>query len=161
LAVDSDRMLPNAYFIAVAQQVAQVLDALKVDFQIELYTEVPDQPFVVTPGHHGIHHRIGASFVLRPELSRIDEFGVLPNLVHRINGEAVDCLRGLATADIMVMSRSSFSYLGGILNRRGVVLYHPFWHGALSSWLKVEPDGQFDQSELSKAVHGLWPSSTA
>jgi hypothetical protein len=151
----SDRMLSNAYFIAVAQSVAQVLEALEIDFQIELYTEVPDQSFVVTPGHHGIEHRISAPFVFHPALSRVDEFRVLPNLVPCINGEAIDCLRGLATADVLVMSRSSFSYLGGILNRDAIVLYHPFWHSALSSWHTVEPDGQFDRSEFSQAVQRL------
>jgi hypothetical protein len=151
-AVESDRMLPNAYFIQVAQQVAQALSALMIDFQIELYTEIPGQSFVVTPDHHGIHRRISTPFVFHPESIRIDEFGVLPNLVHRINGEAIDCLCGLATADVLVMSRSSFSYLGGILNRNAIVLYHPFWHPAPSAWLTVDPDGQFDQSEFSQAV---------
>jgi hypothetical protein len=155
LALDSDRMLPNAYFIHVAKNVAHALDALKIDFRIELYTEIPEHAFVVHPDHHGIFHRISAPFVLDPELNRIDEFDVLPNLVHRVNGSVVDCIRGLATADVLVMSRSSFSYLGGILNRNGIVLYHPFWHQALSSWVTVDPDGQFGQQEFSKAVQSL------
>jgi len=112
LVVDSDRMLPNAYYIQVAQNVASTLSVLKVDFQLELYTEVPYEEFVVQPEHHGISHRISAPVVVHPEMNRMDDFSVLPNLVHCINGRAVDCLRGLATADILVMSRSSLSYLG-------------------------------------------------
>jgi hypothetical protein len=154
-----DRMLPNAYFIQVAQQVAQTLNELEIEFQIELYTEVPDRSFIVTPDHHGIEHRISAPFVFDPESSRLDEFSVLPNLVPRLNGEAVDCLRGLATADVLVMSRSSFSYLGGILNRNCVVLHHPFWHSTPSPWLSVDPDGAFDQPAFSRGVQSLrhWP----
>jgi hypothetical protein len=150
-----DRMLPNAYFIQVAQQVVQTLNELEIEFQIELYTEVPDETFVVTPEHHGIEQRISGPFVFDPGLSRLDEFSVLPNLVPCLNGEAADCLRGLATADVLVMSRSSFSYLGGILNRNCVVLYHPFWHSPPSPWLAVDPDGHFDQSEFSQAVETL------
>jgi hypothetical protein len=151
----SERMLPNRYFIQVAQNVADTLRALKIDFQIELYTEVPDKAFVVQPEDHGILNRISAPFELHPDMSRIDEFSVLPNLVHRINGTVIDCIRGLATADVLVMSRSSFSYLGGILNTEGIVLYHPFWHRAPSSWLTVDPDGQFAQQEFSRAVQRL------
>ena len=53
-------------------------------------------------------------------------------------------MRSLATADVLVMSRSSFSYVAAILNRDGAVMYHPFWHRAPSSWITVAPDGRFD-----------------
>jgi hypothetical protein len=80
---------------------------------------------------------------------------VLPSLKLFINERAIDCIRKLATADILVMSRSSFSYLGAILNRNGIVLYHPFWHDAPSSWLPVGPGGDFDQLVLTKDVQAL------
>ena len=155
LALDSDRMLPNAYYINVAQNLARILGTLRIHYLMELHTEVPTQEFVVQPDHHGIFNRISAPTVLNPEMCRLDEFGVLPNLVHCINETAIDCLRKLATADILVMSRSSFSYLGGILNRNSIILYHPFWHAALSSWLPVGPDGQFNQLKFIKAVATL------
>src|SRR5260221_264216 len=151
-AVDSARMLPNAYYISVAQNLAHVLEALRIDYLIELRTEVPNREFVVQPDHHGISNRISAPAVFTPEMCHLDEFSVLPNLVCYTNETAIDCLRKLATADILVMSRSSFSYLAGILNRNTIVLYHPFWHRAPSSWMTVGPDGQFNQSKFSKAV---------
>jgi hypothetical protein len=152
LVVDSHRMLPNAYYVNVAQNVARVLEALKLDYLLELHTEIPSREFVVQPDHHGILNRISAPGVINQEMSRLDEFSVLPNLVRCINDPAIACLRKLATADVLVMSRSSFSYLAGILNQNGIVLYHPFWHPAPSSWMTVGPDGQFHQSKFSKAV---------
>ena len=100
-------------------------------------------------------YRITAPVVLSPEMCRLEEFSVLPNLVHRVNGRAIECIGGLATADVLVMSRSSLSYLGAILNRNGIVLYHPFWHGAPSSWMTVGPDGQFDETQFRQAVTAL------
>jgi hypothetical protein len=152
LVLDSDRMLPNSYYINVAQQVARVLDALKLDYRIELCTEVPNHDILVQSDHHGISNRINAPVVVSPDMCRLDEFSVLPNLVHCVNERTIDCIRRLATADIVVMSRSSFSYLAGILNRDGIVLYHPFWHSPLSSWMTVAPDGAFDQPQLRSAV---------
>jgi len=153
--VESDRMLPNSYYICIAQQIVEVLEALALDYHIELHTEVPTKAFFVQPGHHGIYDRIDAPVLLTPEMCRLEEFDVLPHLIPYVNGGAIDCLRRLATADILVMSKSSFSYLGGILNRNVVVLYHPFWHGAPSSWMTVGQDGHCDQLQLTRAVTTL------
>ena len=155
LVLDSDRMLPNVYYINVAQNVARILEVLKIDYQLELHTEVPNKEFIIQPDHPGISNRISSPTIVSPEMCRLDEFSVLPNLVRCINEPAIDCLRKLATTDILVMSRSSFSYLGGILNRNGIILYHPFWHRAPSSWMTVGPDGQFNQLKFRKAVKTL------
>lgn len=151
-AVDSDRMLANRYYIAVAQNIARVLGPLGIDYRMELHTEIPSREFVVEPDHHGIANRIGGPKLVSPDMCRLDEFGVLPNLACYVNEAAIDCLRRLATADILVMSRSSFSYLAAILNRKGVILYHPFWHAAPSSWVTVGADGHFDPSDFRRAV---------
>ena len=156
LVLDSDRMLPNTYYISVARSVAHVLEELAIDYQIELSTEVPKGEFVVQPHYRGMNGRIHGPVAVSPEMCRLDDFGVLPNLVRCINERAIDCIRKLATADVLVMSRSSFSYLGGILNRSGIVFYHPFWHPAPSSWITVEPDGRFDEPRFREAVGALW-----
>jgi hypothetical protein len=155
LALDSDRMLPNAYYISVAKNVAQVLESLKIDYEIELFTEVPQKELVVQPDHHGIFNRIPGPRVIGPEMLQLNEFDELPNLVPCPNGKAIVCLEKLATADVLVMSRSSFSYVAAILNRSGVVLYHPFWHSPLSSWMSVDPEGQFDRDRFREAVSAL------
>jgi hypothetical protein len=147
----SDRMLPNSYYIGVARRVADALETAGLEYEIELWTEVPTSDFVAGPQHHGINGRISEPFAARAEMYGLAEFDELPNLVHRLNGRAIDCLEGLATADVFVMSRSSFSYVAAILNRSGVVLYHPFWHSGMSAWIDVDPDGAFDPSRLLAA----------
>jgi hypothetical protein len=153
--VFSERLLPNTYYIGVARGVARVLDALGLTYNIELWTEVPTREFTVYPHHHGIDHGIDEPVVFTPEMCHLADFDVLPNLVRCVNGRAIDCMRGLATADILVMSRSSFSYVGAILNRDGIVMYHPFWHEAPSAWMRVAPDGRFEECELRRAVGAL------
>ena len=146
--IDSQRMLPNVYYINVAQHTRSASHRL---------------PNRTSHGgaQQGIYCSAGSSWYLQsnqrphscqPEMCRLDEFSLLPNLVRCIKEKAIDCLRELITADVLVMSRSSFSYVRGILNRNGIVLYHPFWHRAPSSWMTVGPDGQFDQLKFSKAV---------
>jgi hypothetical protein len=152
IVLDADRMLPNRYYVGVARRVADALETLGLEYEIELWTEVPTGDFVVGLYDHGINGRLAEPFAVRAEMYGLEEFNELPNLVHRINGRAIDCLEGLATADVLVMSRSSFSYVAAILNRSGVVLYHPFWHSGMSAWIEVEPDGAFDASRLTAAI---------
>jgi hypothetical protein len=145
-------MLPNSYYIEVAKRVARQLDQLRIDHQMELCTEVPRREFVIEPDRLGVAGRVSAPTSIGSEMSRLDEFGVLPNLTHHVNESAMDCIRRMATADVLVMSRSSFSYLAGILNREGIVFYHPFWHQPLSSWITATSEGAFDESGLMKAL---------
>jgi hypothetical protein len=155
LILDQDRMLPNAYYISVAQNVARVLEALRVDYQIELHTEVAEKEFTVQPDDHGMFNRLSSPVIVSPQMNRLEEFSALPHLVRCINERTIDCLRKLATADILIMSKSSFSYVAGILNRNGVILYHPFWHPAPAFWMAIEPDGRFDELKFREAVGAL------
>lgn len=43
--VDSNRMLPNGYYIAAMLKMAEVFDELKVRYRFELYTEMPASVF--------------------------------------------------------------------------------------------------------------------
>src|SRR5262245_7901810 len=40
LVVESQRMLPNSYYVSVAQDMMRVLEALGIEYQLELHTEV-------------------------------------------------------------------------------------------------------------------------
>ena len=134
-AVDSDRMLPNSYYVSTAQTIARVLEGLSIPYECELYTEVANKAFEITATHHGIHQRIARSVNLNPRMNRLEDFDAIPNVKIIANGDAIEALKGMATADIFMMSRSSFSYVAAILNRRGIVIYYPFWHSPLPSWI--------------------------
>lgn len=154
-ALDSLRMLPNEFYVQVGRTVAGQLERRGLDYRMELHTEVASRAFVLRPDDGGISHRIDAPVLMRPEMNQLEEFDALPNLVHCINEPAIDCLRQLATAHIVVMSRSSFSYVAAILNRRGLVLSHPFWHARLPSWIEVDATGQFDSEKFERVLEEL------
>lgn len=53
-----------------------------------------------------------------------------------LNDTIENTFLGLVYADILVISKSSFSYTAGLLTD-GLVIYHPgFWHPPLESWIK-------------------------
>ena len=54
-----------------------------------------------------------------------------------INESIEDTFTSLVLADVLVISKSSYSYIAGILSE-GIVYYQPFWHSPLPNW-KVAP----------------------
>jgi hypothetical protein len=148
--VDSDRMLPNSYYISVAQGIQRILDELKLNYIFELHTELPIEAFVVTPSHHGIINRISDSVVVDPQSSKLEDFNSIPNLERFINTDAIETIQKMASADVLIMSHSSFSYLGAVLNVNGVIIYHKFWHSMLEEWLRADDFGHFSKRKFLK-----------
>lgn len=64
-----------------------------------------------------------------------DEFLVFtdPNIQIISGGDALVTFEHLVKADVLVMSKSSFSYVAGLYNENKV-LYTPFWHNPLNHW---------------------------
>jgi predicted Fe-Mo cluster-binding NifX family protein len=151
LAVDSNRMLPNSYYIASTMRIVAALKQLGIPFVCELYTEIPSKAFVVTPHSQGINGRLSAPVVIDPKMNRIEEFDVIPNLHKCINLDAIESLRGMATADALIISRSSFSYLAALFSK-GIVIYYPFWHRPLKEWLTSDSNGNLPSDELLRQL---------
>jgi hypothetical protein len=64
---------------------------------------------------------------------------VTVSIVH--GGDPLEAFAFMTQADILIMSRSSLSYLAGLLNSNGTV-YFPinFWHSPLRSWEKFRDE---------------------
>lgn len=62
----------------------------------------------------------------------------------------------MVTADVVVMAKSSFSFVPALLNAKATVLYSPFWHPALPGWQTVSNEilkkGSLDLRELQANV---------
>jgi hypothetical protein len=155
--VDSHRMLPNEYYLAVIHQIREILDELALNYEFELYTEVPQKTFTVSPVHHGIANRITDPIVVDPKLNKIEDFDTIPNLKKFVNTNPIETLKGMSSANILVMSHSSFSYLASILNHQGITLYHNFWHQPLRKWLNTSDTGYFSKElfveQLSRIIN--------
>lgn len=61
-------------------------------------------------------------------------FNEKQNTVLHLNEDVKSTFIGLIMSDILVQSKSSFSYVAGLLSK-GIVYHIPFWHPPLSSWV--------------------------
>jgi len=57
----------------------------------------------------------------------------------------------MATADALIISRSSFSYLAALFSK-GIVIYYPFWHQPLKEWLISDMNGNISSEELNEQL---------
>jgi hypothetical protein len=64
-----------------------------------------------------------------------------------LNTPAIPTFRAFVEADILIMTKSSFSYAAAILNG-GVKLYDRFARAPMSKWIVRESDGSFDRGQL-------------
>lgn len=135
--VDSHRMLPNSYYIDCMRSLKCILDTHNIPFEFHLYTEVVKEPIHITPSHHGISNRTTHTITIRPEDSHIEDFNCFDSIHYHINESPVDTLIDLINSDILLASRSSYSYVAAILKKKGLVLFHPFWHSLSNHWIPV------------------------
>jgi hypothetical protein len=69
-----------------------------------------------------------------------------------LNVEPREALDDFATADVLILSRSSLGYLGGLLNPHGVVVYASWWHPPLPHWLVADEHGNLDPAQVATCI---------
>lgn len=80
------------------------------------------------------------------------EFSKYPNLHWCMEMGAQDSFLHMVYADVLITSKSSFSYKPALLNRGIKVCPRDFWHGYPNApgWVMAENDGLINESELKK-----------
>jgi len=141
--------LPNSYFLQVTKTVVEALHALGVPFVVRLHTEVPPRPYTLHPGMSGVYFILDRPSMIDPADYALEEFEVIPNLEMVLNVEPRECLDDFATADILVLSRSSLGFVGGLLNPHGCVVCPAAFHAALPDWLVASREGVVDAAQLA------------
>jgi hypothetical protein len=162
ISPEGNRMLPNSYYINLTLRIVEVLNTLGISWSCELHTEVPTKTFVVTSENSAMQtmkERVLHPVMIKQEESFFEEFNVIPHLKICNNHDPVEAIRSFATADLFIMSRSTFSYLGAILNKTGIIVYHPFWFSAPVEWIDSTHELSFHE-RLVAACEG-WKKSSA
>lgn len=142
--VDSNRMLPNDFYINNCRKIIKILDEKNIQYKIELYTEVPDKKYNITGNHPGINNRIKNNIVIDPNDNNIHEFDCLPNIDKYINENIMLTFDRMINCDILIASRSSLSACTSYI-KEGITVYHPFWHNLISNDIKTT-DPNFEKN---------------
>ena len=136
------RFLPIEYFEKLVSHIQHENSNSELD--VCLLTDAPAESFSYSPPADQLEmwQRTGYEInnglieikALDLERSRILGFPGF-RVVH--GGDPVEALKVMADADYFLMSRSTLSFLGALLNRSGKIIYPPpFWFG-INEWLDL------------------------
>jgi hypothetical protein len=150
------RWLPNSYYLRVCGQIIEALQKQGAPCIVRLHSELPTRRYALYPLTPGLYFEPERPVTIDPADYALEDFDVLPNLEMVFNAEPLDALRDFATADVLILSASSFGYLGGMLNPHGVVVFAPLtWNAALPDWLVADEHGNLNPEEVTAKIADL------
>jgi Uncharacterised nucleotidyltransferase len=146
------RLLPNSYYLRTCETIVNALSTQNIHFVVRLHTEMPRRHYTLHPGIQGLYFDLVQPSTIDPNEFGLEDFEALPNLEIVLNAEPKAALDDFATADVLILSLSSFGYLGGLLNTHGLIVYAPWWHAPLPDWLVASEQGDLDAAQVATRI---------
>ncbi len=131
--------------------VKEWLDAQHVPHKISIYSEGSSKDFeeISIPGVELANYRVGRHPDSRAEDCAEESFRRGGSF---IDIDAVAAMRELIEADVLIMSKSSFSYCAGIISD-GIKLFEELQDmPPMDEWIVRLPDGSFDRAEFERQL---------
>ncbi len=153
--LDTHRLLPKSYYISCMKSLESFLDSKCVPYEFHVYGEYNEAPIIVTPDHHGIVRRIPGTIVMESDKEYFDDFKDCKNVHFHLNECPIEALCAFINADCFIASKSSFSYVAAMLNKKGCVFFSPdFWCGLSPDWIpyRSEEDVYNNSSKLCRIL---------
>lgn len=149
--VEKHRLLPNSYYMGVLERLITMCRSIGRSYAVDIFSESMPTGTTLRPEDlaPGVSRQ---SFVVSGDMDNFGEFDSLGPITYRINEDLMSTMHAMRDADVLVTSKSSMSVVAGLLQQRGIVLFHPFWHPALPAWIITRPNGSFDTDHVKKLV---------
>jgi hypothetical protein len=141
---NSPRALSTQYFIAVLKYISES-NLQSQSTSLTIVTDAAEEDFYYMPvskqknkwEEFNYLEDINGVKVSGHSFKEIKDY--FPGEINIIRGgDAQAAVSLMRVADYLIMSRSSMSYVGALLNTTGTIYYPPdFWHKPLKKWIKV------------------------
>ncbi len=137
----SPRFLPLTYYPDAVREILKQ-EKLPLDSEILVHTDIPRESGKWKPFQESkiselssIGYEIKESLLDFEGIDLKNEyFAGFPNLSVKHCAPLLETLNDMIAADVLLMSRSSFSYIAGIVNRNSVYIPRSHGHGKMSRW---------------------------
>jgi hypothetical protein len=139
----SPRAILNNWYLEVLNKYVNQLEANGEKYHIDVFTDMPkhDINFAPLAFQRNFWKQLPRFenemiAVHGEDLNKTTFKNFGNSLTVHYGGDPLNDLMHMAEADLLIMSRSSFSFVGALLNRQGKVISPPnFGHKKLSSWI--------------------------
>lgn len=158
-SASSPRFLPLTYYPAAIKEILK-REKMSLNSEILVHTDIPKESGKWKPFQESKISElksIGYEFKESSlDFNGIDlkneYFSEFSNLSVKHCAPLLDTLDDMIAANILLMSRSSFSYIAGILNRNIVYIPRSHGHGKMSRWKWDFKDKKSPQFELLSGI---------
>jgi hypothetical protein len=136
----SQRYTSTESFSEIVKDLLDLVLHDRKDYVITIFTDAPTKKSKASQEFVDMNlweSQLGIGNDFEIELESFDDLKKKhPRTVVRNDLDSITSLCMMIEADVLVMSKSSFSFVAGVLNRSGLVVYQDFWHQPLSRWLR-------------------------
>lgn len=162
-----DRLLPLSHYEKVLVTVTRLLNSLGIQYQILIPQEGGQtrklsiansnliQSMAIDPDNSQVKVNNDGTVTLIHESPDLESTPILFKAKWLDPTSAFSDFELMLNADLLVTSKSSFSFLAGLINRKAIKIYAPFWHSTPSDWLSA------DDVDLDKLIEKIAEISTS
>jgi hypothetical protein len=134
--ITKKRFMENQYFYKIMFQMENLLLEKKVPYQFHIFSEG-----TLSKDFEELHWITKSNFTA--QLSNGKKFKK-PIQVH-LNGDPMESLHHLVSANVIVMAKSCYSYIAGMLNPESIKIYTKFWFKPVfDDWIIANENSTFD-----------------
>jgi len=148
-SINTFRSLDSDYYFKTLDGITAILDKSKTEYQIILHSDF-NVPYDDSKNRSITQMTKSHLFELRlidsennPDKKVLDLAFTLLNAIHdryrnvefSKSQTPLSSLQSMASADFLVLSKSSFAFVAGILNRKGDIYSPEYWINLPSSWI--------------------------
>ena len=159
----SRRFTEDSWYLDILSSVIQLLKKNDICYEIVLHTDVnSSQSWMIPTGHNkesveywkGAGIKIEDNEMIVADESVLEHFKKIQNLRIVTGIDPLLAWNQIAKADLFLMGKSSFSFVGALLNPTGVIVGQKFWHTFPKGWFNIEPEQEIHVSSLIRTLEG-------
>lgn len=153
----SERFTRDEWYLRILDEITAAITSAGKEYEILIHTdltaeriwEVPKGANEETLKYWSDSGIIGSDGRLElQDLSELSGFDNYKNLSIVNNIDPISAWRIMSEADFLLIGKSSFSFVGALLNRKGLVISPYFWHKGPASWLTLEHGSEISKYKL-------------
>ena len=164
----SDRFTPDDWYLGILDTLISKITAAGKEYEILIHTDVSTEKIWKVPlganqqtmkywEDSGIIDNEG-----RLELqdsSVLSGFKKYQDLSIVSNIDPISAWQVMSKADVLLIGKSSFSFVGALLNKKGLVISPIFWHKGPKSWLTLDRSSEINNYNFEVNRSFLIPKS--
>lgn len=153
----SERFTKDEWYLRILDEITSTITSAGKEYEILIHTDLTEERIWEVPkgaNEETLEYWNDAGIIdsegrlVLQDLSELSGFDNYKNLSIVSNIDPVSAWQIMSEADFLLIAKSSFSFVGALLNRKGLVISPYFWSKGPESWLTLEHGSEISKYKL-------------